>query len=73
MSKNKKWFTPVRGSYLPCSWQGWLLYVPYISWMVLTYLRIDTYTSNSVDTLIGIVPFWISASVVLHWIASRRS
>ena len=26
--KKGAWFVQVRGSYLPCSWQGWLSYVP---------------------------------------------
>ncbi len=29
-TKKGKWFSPVRKSYLPCSWQGWVLYVPFI-------------------------------------------
>ena len=30
------WFVKLRGSYLPCSWQGWLLYIPYI--LFLAYI-----------------------------------
>ena len=39
---NMLWFRKVRGSYLPVSWQGALLYIPYIFYIVdATVLTLD--------------------------------
>lgn len=71
--KNKKWFIAVRGSYLPNSWQGWLLYVPftaYLIWAMVVGLR-DTATYSI--AVLFIVPNWIAATVVMTWIARRTA
>lgn len=67
------WFVPVRWSYLPASWQGWLLYVPFIYFLVVTFLMVDRNSHSASDTLIGIVPYWVSAAVVMHWVARHKS
>ena len=67
------WFKKVRGSYLPCSWQGRLLYLPYLYWLVITFLAVDRNSHSVSDTLIGIVPYWVSGAVIMHWLASRKS
>jgi len=67
------WFVPVRWSYLPCSWQGWLTYVPYIGFLVLTFIVIDGNSHSVSDTLIGIVPVWVAAVAVMQWLASHKT
>lgn len=71
--KKQIWFKEIRWSYLPCSWQGWLLYIPFIAWLIMTFVAVDRGSHSVSDTLIGIVPFWVSAAVILHWIASHTS
>jgi hypothetical protein len=75
MSKKhqKPWFKPVRGSYLPNSWQGWLTYIPFIYWLAVTFVVIDRHTHSVGETIIGIVPFWVSGVVVMHWVAKATS
>lgn len=34
-NKRSAWFKPTRGSYLPVTWQGWVLYVPLVLAAVL--------------------------------------
>lgn len=72
-SKKKIWFTKVRGSYLPCSWQGWLLYVPFIAFLIATFYLSFKGGRTPAGQLYFIFPQYISAVVVIHWIASRFS
>ena len=71
--KSSKWFIKVRGSYLPNSWQAWLLYVPFVGFL-LTVLIAAARTEHSVSDMFYMVfPQWVAAAVVLTWIASQRS
>lgn len=73
MSKHKVWFTNVRGSYLPCSWQGWLSYVPYlvytVSVLVFVIKRDDTFWL----ALFTVIPNWVAVSIIMTWIARSKS
>lgn len=71
--KQNVWFKPVRGSYLPNSWQGWLLYVPFIVYLVAVFIAVDQHSNSVSDTLYGIFPQWIAAAVVMHWVAAHKS
>lgn len=67
------WFTRVRGSYLPCSWQGWLLYVPFIVFLAATLYLSFKGGRTYVGQLYFIFPQYVSALVVMHWIAAKFS
>lgn len=67
------WFVPLDWSYLPASWQGWLTYIPFVAFLVMTFLAVDRNSHSVSDTLLGIFPFWVSAAVVMHWLASHKS
>ncbi len=71
--QNKKWFKKVRGSYLPKSWQGWLLYVPFVTYLVTVFIAVDRNSNSVSDTLYGIFPQWVAAGVVMTWIANKKS
>ncbi len=73
MSKQKAWFKPVRWSYLPNSIEGWLLYIPFIIFLVTVFVAVDRNSHSVSDTFYGIFPYWVSATVVMHWIASHKS
>ncbi|MBP9738238.1 hypothetical protein KBD20_00975 [Candidatus Saccharibacteria bacterium] len=71
--KKHKWFKKVRGSYLPCSWQGWALYVPFVLFLV-TVLFVALRGQESVtDALLVILPQFVAATVVMTWAAQRKS
>ena len=71
--KKQAWFKKVRGSYLPCSWQGWLTYVPFVTFL-LTVLVAALRTQHSVsDAFYAIFPQWVAAVVVMTWVAARKS
>ena len=71
--KKRAWFIKVRGSYLPNSWQGWLTYIPYVYFLVITFMAVNRHSHSVSDVAIGIVPYWVSAVVVMQWLASRKS
>ena len=72
-TKKDKWFVPVRGSYLPNNWLGWLTYLPFTAYLVFA-LIIGWRNSNTVaEALLFIIPNWIAATVVMTWIARRNS
>ncbi|MFO0882146.1 MAG: hypothetical protein U0491_01735 [Candidatus Saccharimonadales bacterium] len=73
--KHKKdaWFVRVRGSYLPCSWQGALTYIPMVAFLV-TIMMSSIHNAHSVsDALYTIFPYFVCTAVVMHWIASVKS
>lgn len=73
LKKKNKWFKKIRGSYLPISWQAWALYVPFTIFL-LTVLLAAVRSEHSVsDSLYMIFPQWVSAAVVLTWIANQKS
>ncbi|HEX5448098.1 MAG TPA: hypothetical protein VFW90_02765 [Candidatus Saccharimonadales bacterium] len=72
-TKRTKWFKPVRGSYLPSSWQGWLSYIPFIAYLIFTMVVGWQDSSTKGLAILYIVPNWVAATVVMTWIAKRTS
>jgi hypothetical protein len=71
--KKGAWFVPLRGSYLPVSWPGWLTYLPFVGYLVFSLITAFAYTGNNVKAVLWIVPNWVAAAVVITWIARRTS
>lgn len=72
-AKKDAWFVPVRWSYLPVSSEGWLLYIPYLSYLVATYVAVARSSDSVITTILGVIPCWVAGAVVIHWIASHKS
>jgi hypothetical protein len=73
VKKKDKWFIKIRGSYLPNSWQGRLLYVPFLAYL-LVVLRYAVQNSETIlDGFYIIFPQFVAAAVVMTWIASKKS
>ncbi|NCU39048.1 hypothetical protein EOL96_08505 [Candidatus Saccharibacteria bacterium] len=70
--KKGAWFVAVRGSYLPMTWQSWLLYVPYTTYSVATLVMVITRAQSWLDYL-ALVPYWVAGLVVMTWIAKQKS
>jgi hypothetical protein len=71
--KNKKWFIAVRGSYLPNSWQGWLMYAPFLAYLLWAVWAGLKDTDNYTTAIMFILPNWVAAAVVMTWLAKRAS
>jgi hypothetical protein len=72
-TRKQKWFIRVRGSYLPHSWQGWLLYIPFSAYLIYSAVIGWQNTDSFGHALVFIVPNWIAAAVIMTWIAQRTS
>jgi len=72
-SKKDRWFKPVRGSYLPNNWKGWLTYLPFVAYLVFSAVYAWQAADNRSQAVLFIVPNWIAAALVITWIAKRTS
>lgn len=72
-AKKPVWFVPVRGSYLPASWQGWLTYLPFAAYLVFALVVGWRGTSSAAMAVLYIVPNWVAATAVMTWLAKRTS
>lgn len=76
MTKRKKgaWFYSVRGSYLPCSWQGWLVEVCLV---ILFFFgtKVVLFGEESVQasSFFTLFTFLVALGVSATWIAQRKS
>ena len=73
MSRTKKWFIKVRGSYLPTSWQGWLTYVPYLAYIIGVLVFVIKRKDSVWLALLTVLPNWVAAAVILTWLARHKS
>jgi hypothetical protein len=71
--KTKQWFYAVRGSYLPKSWQGWLLYIPFTAFLVAVSVLAICNEVTVTDRLLAVFPQWVAAAVVMTWVARLKS
>jgi sensor histidine kinase YesM len=72
-SKKDKWFVPVRGSYLPNNWKGWLTYLPFMAYLVFAVVYAMQATDTHTQAVLLIIPNWIAATIVMTWLAKRTS
>jgi hypothetical protein len=67
------WFKPIRGSYLPSSWQGVLAYLLMLTYcifaLVYTFSRLDSIA----EICLIVVPNFVAAGVFMHWLAAQKS
>ncbi len=71
--KKGAWFVPLRGSYLPMSWQGWLTYIPFTFYLAYSWAVAFAYTGSNVKAVLWIVPNWVAAAIVMTWVAKTKS
>lgn len=71
-TKKQAWFKPVRGSYIPVHWKGWLTYIPYVVYLYLTYILLVP-NRPVLNTILFLVPYWVVGVIVMHWVAKSKS
>lgn len=72
-AKPGAWFVSVRGSYLPSSVKGWITYIPFSAYLLLTlYLGIEE-SRSVVMAILFVVPNWIAATAIMSYLAYRKS
>jgi hypothetical protein len=70
---SSQWFVKTRGSYLPKSWQGILLYFVYVSYLLIVLIDAINTQTNFVRGFIFVFPQYVAAILVVSWIASQKS
>lgn len=70
--KSQPWFKQLRGSYIPVHWKGWLTYIPYVTYLYLTYVLL-VQNRSALETILFLVPYWVAGVIVMHWIAKLKS
>ena len=71
-SKNK-WFKPVRGSYLPANSSGWLTYLPFIAFMLVTFFLTRKLNVSESAKVYLIAVQWAFVGFVMTWVAKQKS
>ncbi len=66
------WFKRLRGSYIPVHWKGWLTYIPYVTYLYLTYALL-VQNRSVLETILFLVPYWVAGVIVMHWVAKLKS
>lgn len=56
----------------PVKWQGWLVIVLYVSYLVYVFRLIDSIQHSGSDTLINFAPLFILSSVILIYICYKK-
>jgi hypothetical protein len=72
-TKRNRWFIPVRGSYLPNNWLGWLTYLPFTAYLLFALIFGWQNTETTAQAILFILPNWVAAALIMTWIAKRTS
>jgi hypothetical protein len=73
-AKNKHvWFIPVRGSYLPASKTGWLLWLLFLEYLIFSALYGLKYADKISVAVVFILYNWLAATIFMTWLAARNS
>lgn len=70
---NYTWYRPVRGSYLPASWQGWLLHALFLCYALGSALTAYRYAPPLVLSAFVTFALWVAGAVALTWVAAHTS
>lgn len=74
MKKHKqKWFKKIRGSYIPCTPEGWLLYIPYALLLGCVYWYATIQFGYSISSFIIVPVGWTLVAAGMTYIASKFS
>ena len=71
--KKDVWFVQVRGSYLPASPMGMLLYVPFAMYLTLVMLVAIYNTQSVAEGVVIVVTGFVAGGALMQWIANNKS
>jgi hypothetical protein len=67
------WFKKVGWIYIPTSAIGSVITIFTVAFCITVFVAIDRNSHSASDTLYGIFPYFVSAFVILFWIAGNTS
>jgi hypothetical protein len=71
-SKNK-WFKSIRGSYLPISSKGWLTYLPFIAYLIVSFYLTWKLNAAVFARVYLVAVQWLLAGILMTLIAKQKS
>ncbi len=72
-AKKGAWFVRLRGSYLPCSWQGLVIYFVYTVYVVALPV-VWYYDGHEAWRLLTfVIPLMCGAALITQYVASKTS
>ena len=72
-TKNRPWFRKIRGSYLPCSHEGLMIYFAYLVYLVAVPVVWYQQGHDLWRLLTTVVPLWVGAAFVAQFVASKNA
>ncbi len=72
-AKKGGWFYKIRGSYLPCSWQGLLIYFVYTAYVVAMPVLWYFNGHELWQLLAFVIPSMCGAALLAQYVASKNS
>jgi len=72
-AKKGAWFYKMRGSYLPCSWQGLAIYGVYLVYIVAVPAVWYQKGHDLWSFLVMVIPLVVAAAVLTQYIASKNA
>ena len=71
--KKGAWFYPLRGSYLPCAWQGWLVEIAILVAFLLGLYAFNEQELSMPIVAVIMVPYTLSLGIIATWVAKQKS
>lgn len=72
-NKNNNWFISVRGSYLPSSSKGTIIYLLYVTYVTALFIGWYKNGHDYWDLIIYVIPLSIGSMLLTQYIASKHS
>jgi membrane-anchored protein YejM (alkaline phosphatase superfamily) len=72
-TENHKFFKSMRGSYIPVSSIGWMMYIPFIGYLVYSAKIVFDQSQSNSYRLLTVSGQWIIATLVMTMIAKKFS
>ncbi|MFZ2621433.1 MAG: hypothetical protein WAX37_02940 [Minisyncoccia bacterium] len=73
----KYWFKPKRfwkffAAYYPVSWQGWLISLILLTFLIKIFILIDLQSHSGSDTLIAFTPYLLITFIMFDWLCFKK-
>ena len=72
-NKNKIWFKKIRGSYLPSSTTGLVIYLSYTAYLIALITIWYLENSSVWNLIVFVIPLSVGAALLTQYIASKHS
>jgi ABC-type transport system involved in cytochrome c biogenesis permease subunit len=72
-TKSPAWFRPIRGSYLPTSNIGLLVYLVYVAYLVVLIVAWFNEGRTLWRLVAVVIPLMVAAAVLMQYIAAKHS